>query len=202
MARALQGVGGAAITPLTLPILVTGLLSAPVGASFYIAWLIANGIYIIPYALSLVLYAVGMAEPALLRGRLRLTLALGFGAGVLASGGLLVGAGFLVDLFSHINRHEATLTLRILGLAIFPLLIKDHYIALCRAHGRIVRAALLVIAATIAELTLTVVGARMGGLPGLSLGWLVALVAQTLFMVGLVYRTAIGRELEGGVGPC
>lgn len=178
------------ISPLTLPILVTALLSARIGARFDIAWLVANGIFIIPYALSLVLYAVGAAEPDLFRQRLRLTLGLGFASAVLASAVLFLGAGFLISIFSPAYAHDAVLPLRILILGIFPLLIKDHYVAICRTHGRAVCTALIVLVSSMLELALAISGAIWAGLPGLSTGWVVALCVQSLFMLPLVYRTA------------
>jgi hypothetical protein len=52
------------------------------------------------------------------------------------------------------------------------------------------RAALLQACASALELALAATGAALGGLPGLSVGWLIAVTIEAIVMAPAVYRTA------------
>ncbi|MCA1666945.1 MAG: hypothetical protein LC793_05980, partial [Thermomicrobia bacterium] len=199
--RPLRGLGRAALghhglnlalqlAALALPIVVTLVLSATANAYFYTAWLIAGFIFTGSYSLSLVLYAVGAADEALLRRKVRFTLAFAAGADLIANGVLLMSAGWILRIFGHAYATEATWTLRILGLGALPLIIKDHYVAICRVRRRAGRAALLVIIGSALELGLAALGARLGGLRGLSIGWLTGVCIEAALMVRPVYAVA------------
>lgn len=49
------------------------------------------------------------------------------------------------------------------------------------------------------EVALATLGARLGGLSGLSLGWLAALCAEAAFMARPVYRVVVQTARPGGV---
>ena len=59
---------------LTLPILVTWLLSAPSGGAFWVAWSIATLTSLVPTHLTTALFAVGAADPRGLAAKVRFTL--------------------------------------------------------------------------------------------------------------------------------
>jgi len=173
-----------------LPVVVTALLSARMNAYFYAAWMIATFAFVGPVALTTVLYAVGAADPAALAHTVRLTLKLSFAVGLLASAALLVGADRVLGLFRAAYAEQAGWCLRLLGLGVLPLIIRNHYVAIGLIHGRVTRAALFMAAGGLLELTLAAIGARIGGLSGLSLGWVVAVSIEALFMARAVYSVA------------
>lgn len=173
-----------------LPVLVTGLLSAKLNASFYIAWMIASFAFVAPGALTTVLYAVGAADPTSLPDKIRLTLKLSLLAGLLTSSILLVSSTQVLSLFGTAYAEQAAWILPILALGVFPLIVKDHYVAICRVHSRILVAAMLMIAGGIFELIMAVIGASISGLLGLSLGWVAALCVEAALMASMVYKTA------------
>lgn len=199
--RLLRGLGRAALShhglnlslqfaDLALPLVVTIVLSATANAYFSTAWLIAAFIFTGPYALSLVLYAVGAADAALLQRKVRFTLAFAATAGLIAYAVLLIGANWVLRLFGHAYATEATWTLRVIGLGALPLIIKDHYVAICRIRRQVGRATRLVIVGSTLELGMAALGAHFGGLRGVSIGWLTGLVIEAALMVRPVYEVA------------
>jgi O-antigen/teichoic acid export membrane protein len=174
---------------LALPLLVTVLISAKMNAWFYIAFLLADVVYVIPQALVTALYAVSSAQPYVLARKARLTLGLALITTVFANGILLFGARQLLGLFGPGYAEQGIWSLRILGLGAIPFLIKDHYIAICRVKDRIAKALLPLASGALLELGLSALGARLGGVSGLSLCWLIAVCIEALLMSGTVYKT-------------
>jgi O-antigen/teichoic acid export membrane protein len=172
---------------LSLPIAVTALLSATHTAYFYSAWMLAGGVFLASSALSMALYAVGVREPNALTRHARFTFVTGAGGGLLAMLTVLVsGDAILGLLFGASYPTQAGQTLRILVTAAVPLVVIDHYVALARIRGRPLAAARFVIPGGMLQIGLAVLGASMGGLAGLSLGWVVGVFLQAAMMLPLV----------------
>jgi hypothetical protein len=126
----------------------------------------------------------------------RVTLGIGLVASLLANCVLQVAATQVLSLFGASYAQQATWTLRILLLAAFPLTIKYHYIAICRIQDRIRRAMLGILPGSLLELSAAALGAHLGGLIGLSVGWVVAIYIESLFMVRTVVRTVRSPEMN------
>jgi O-antigen/teichoic acid export membrane protein len=120
-----------------------------------------------------------------------LKLSILIGAGV--SGVLMIGAEPVLNLFGASYAQEATWSLRYLGLGVFPLIIRNHYVAINRIYNRIERAAKIMALCAVFELTLATIGAMFGGLTGLTLGWLMASCIEAVLMAGTVFRVASGK---------
>ncbi len=182
---------------LLLPVLVTVLLSATTNAHFYVAWMIANFIFIGPASLSMVLYAVGAADSALLARKLRFTLKIALVLAVLAQIALLPSAGLILSFFGRVYVEQSQLSLHIVALAVFPLIIKDHYVAICRIKGHMQSGIIWVSLGCLLELGGATLGAILtASLPGLALGWVLGLCLEAAFMVYKVYRTARNPQGE------
>lgn len=173
-----------------LPTLVTVLLSNDAAAYFYVSYMLANFIFSLTYSLTQVLHAVSSAQPWILAQKVRFTFGLSSLASLGANVVLQVGAGLLLTLFGHAYADQAAWCLRILALAVFPIIVKSHYLAICRVYDRSKQIILPVAIGCIAELGLAAVGAKMYGLLGLSLGWFVALMLEALYMAPTVYKAA------------
>jgi O-antigen/teichoic acid export membrane protein len=180
---------------LILPLIVTAILSAQMNAYFYVAWMIAGFAFVISSSLTTTLYAVGAANPAALAQKARFTLKLSFGVGLLVSIALLVGANWVLGLFKGGYSQEASGCLRILALAVFPVTIRNHYIAISRVHGHLTNTALWMTAGGVLELILAGIGASLGGLIGLSIGWLVAVCIEAIAMLPGVYRVMTSKKI-------
>lgn len=177
-------------SPMLLPVLVTALLSATTNAYFYVAWMIAGVLYLGPAMLTTALFAVGVRDPATLASKTRLTLGLSLGAALAANVVLLVGAGHILSLFGTDYPTYGAPTLRILALGVIPSIVKEHYVAISRIEQRTSTAAILIVGGAVLELVLVAVGASVGDLSGLSLGWVAALTLEAIVMARPVYRAA------------
>jgi O-antigen/teichoic acid export membrane protein len=171
-----------------LPVLVTALLSPTMNAWFYVAFMLANFVFVFPFALTAVLFATSAAQPAIMSQKARLTLGVAIVVGVLGNCVLWFGTKQLLGFFGHSYAEQAAWSLRILGLAVFPDMIKGHFIAISRIQGRLVQALVFVIVGAPLELGTAALGAHLGGLSGLSLGWVGALCIEAACMFPVVYR--------------
>jgi len=115
-----------------LPVLVTFLLSARTNAWFYVAWMIASFIFIVPGALTTVLHATNSAQQTTLGRKARLTIGVAMLIALAANLILQIGTTQVLGLFGKTYASQAAWCLRILILAAFPLTIKNHYISVCR----------------------------------------------------------------------
>jgi O-antigen/teichoic acid export membrane protein len=174
---------------LTLPLLVTILLSPTMNAWFYVSWMIAGFVFVVPNALTTVLYATNSSQPEVVAPKIRLTLTLAVFICLLADSLILLDTSQVLGLFGHIYADQATWTLRILCLGVFPLIIKNHYVAVCRIQNRVRRAMLATIPGVIVELVVAAIGAHFAGLTGLSLGWLSVISIEAVFMSYTVFRS-------------
>jgi O-antigen/teichoic acid export membrane protein len=199
--RLLQGLGRAAIghqvlnlaiqlPPLVMPLVVTIMLSATMNAYFYTAWMMAGLVFIGPEALGIVLYVVGTRLTSGLASMLRLTLGLSLLVALMAAVVVLLFANQLLGLFGHSYPVQAALVLRILALGVFPLIVKQHYAALARIRRRPADALPLLSIGACFEVGLAATGAHLGGLSGLSLGWLAGVCVVAILVAPAVMRVA------------
>lgn len=175
---------------LALPVLVTVILSARLNAAFYVAWNVLAFLFVVPSALTNVLYAVGSASPVESGKRVRFTLVVSLLLGLLGSGLIVVGADPVLRLFGHSYAQQATWPLRILALGVFPTIVKTHYIAISRIHRRLVGGALVLVVGGLLELLVASLGAIRAGLAGLAAGWVLAVCLEAIVMGRAVYREA------------
>jgi O-antigen/teichoic acid export membrane protein len=173
----------------TLPLVVTALLSATANSYFYAAWLVANVLFVGPFALCTALFAVASRAPMDLGKRTWLTLGLSFGGGLAANVVLVLAASPILGLFHPEYAEQAATTLRILTVGVFPLIVKEHYVAICRVREQPTRTAPRLMMGGCLEILCPAIGAWFGGLNGLSAGWLAALTVEAVLMAPRVYRT-------------
>jgi O-antigen/teichoic acid export membrane protein len=103
---------------------------------------------------------------------------------------VLVGGTFILNIFGRAYAEQASVGLRLLTLSVFPLIIKNHYIALVRVRRRVRPATVVAAIGACVELAGAAVGAVLGDLPGLSIGWLVGLSLEAVWMTSMVWRAA------------
>jgi O-antigen/teichoic acid export membrane protein len=173
---------------LVLPVLVAILLSVTMNAWFYVALMISNFIFSVPLALTTVLFAINSTDPDVLAQKARLTLSISVVIALCANIVTLFGAQQLLGLFGRDYAEQAAWSLRLLGLAAFPVILKNHYVVICRIQNQMKRAILPMLAGFLLELGGAALGAYLGGLTGLSLGWTIALCIEAALMSHRVYK--------------
>lgn len=177
-----------------LPLLVTILLSAKMNAWFYIASMIANFVFSLSFSLTTVLHATNAAQVTTLSQKTRLTVTLAILSSLVIGTILVVGAEPILSFFGRSYADNAVGCLRILMLASLPLIIKNHYIAIYRIRDKVARVIVPIALGTLLELGLATYGAHIGQLTGLSLGWVIALLIEALFMLPTVVTVLFARN--------
>ncbi|EFH81679.1 polysaccharide biosynthesis protein [Ktedonobacter racemifer DSM 44963] len=177
-----------------LPLMVTILLSASMNAWFYVASMMANFVFSISLSLTTVLHATNAAQANTLSQKTKLTVLLASLIGLIACIIVAVAAEPVLRFFGPSYATQAAWPLRLLCIGAFPLIIKDHFIAIRRIKDEITSAMLPIILGSVMELVLAAIGAKLGGLSGFCLAWVIALGVEALFMSRLVIRTMLGVD--------
>jgi O-antigen/teichoic acid export membrane protein len=184
---------------MVVPIVVVSMISADANANFYVAWMIAGFISMVPVSLATVLYAVASADPSRLTEQLRLTFLISFGVGVAANLFLAAAAGPVLGVFGSEYAAEADVPLHILALGVFPLTVKTAYVALQRVRQRTAAALPVAIVGTLLEVGGAILGASItGDLAGVSWGWLAGVCLEVLLMGRPVWAAL---RVSGRGGP-
>jgi O-antigen/teichoic acid export membrane protein len=164
---------------LLLPVIVLASLGARTTAAFYGALLLASFVNIIPIHLSTALFALSRGDAEGLRRGTRSSIRLSVGIGVAATLVFLVMAGPLLHVLgSEYTRASSSLVLLVLGT--LPMAVKALYIAVRRVQDRLGRAALAITVGGLLEVALPAAGAQTGKLLYVTLGYLVAQVAEAI----------------------
>jgi O-antigen/teichoic acid export membrane protein len=186
---------------LLVPVLVTVLVSASANGAFYVVWMLAGVFYLVPTHLATALFAATSADPPAMRDKVRLTLRVSGVVGLAGALVLGVGAPAVLAVFGPEYAAEGTLPLRLLVLAYAPMVVKVHYVGVCRATDRVPRAALVLSASAALEIAGTVAGADVAGLVGVCLALLVCYAVEAVPTAPLVWAARKSSLLNGGVFP-
>ena len=173
--------------------LIAALLVSPQELAYFsTALVVSSTAMIIPYLLALSLFAEVSRNPSLLHRHVRRTLPLGLAL----SGGVLVvvevAAPLVMRIFGPAYAMNGTTALRLLLLVGPAYVIKDHYVAIRRAQGRLGHAAKTMAAGTSAEAAGAVLGGIYWGMTGLCIGWIIGAACEAAFLLPAVLRVFRG----------
>ena len=169
--------------------LIAALLISPQQLAYFsTALLLSSTAMIVPYLLALSLFAEISSDQSLLHRHVRRTLPLGLAL----SGGILavvaVAAPLVMRIFGPAYVVNGTTPLRLLLLVGPAYVIKDHYVAIRRAQGRLSHAAKMMVAGTGAEAVGATLGGIYGGMTGLCIGWAIGAWCEAFFLLPGVLR--------------
>ncbi|HEY2080526.1 MAG TPA: hypothetical protein VGH53_29715 [Streptosporangiaceae bacterium] len=181
-----------------LPVLVTVIVSPAANGAFYIAVMLTTFLFIVPAHLSTSLFAVAAANPGVVARKLRFALRVSFLVGLPGMAALILGAHLALSLFGK-GYTEASVPMILITLGYPAAVPKSLYVAVCRAAGRIPRAAFVLTSCSILELAAAAAGGAVGGLDGLSLAVLVARYAEGVVTTPPVLRAAFARGRHAAV---
>lgn len=179
-----------------LPVLATVIVSPAANAAFYIAAMLTTFLFIVPAHLSTVLFAVAAADPGVVARKLRFALRVSFLIGIPGMAAAILGAHFALGQFGK-GYTEATVPMWLITLGYPAAVPKSLYIAVCRAAGRIPRAAVVLTACSCLEMAAAAAGGAAGGLYGLSAALLAVRYGEALVTTPPVLRAAFGRGRRG-----
>jgi O-antigen/teichoic acid export membrane protein len=173
---------------------VAALLVLPTELAYFATALVVSSVVgLVPYLFAYSLFAEAANDEKLLRCLIRRTFPLGLLACFLAVVGAEIAAPQVLRLFGPEYAAHGTTILRLLLLSALPYVVKDHYVAVRRAQGRLGSATRVLSVATVGEVGAGTVGGVLWGLNGLALGWAVAATIEAVLLlpaVAGVYRRA------------
>ena len=169
--------------------LIAALLISPQEVAYFsTALLVSSTAMIIPYLLALSLFAEISGDQSLLHRHVRRTLPFGL---ALCGGTLVaaeVAAPLVMRIFGPAYAVNGTTALRLLLLVGPAYVIKDHYVAIRRAQGRLNHAAKVMAAGTCAEAAGAALGGIYWGMTGLCVGWVIGAWCEAVFLLPAVLR--------------
>jgi O-antigen/teichoic acid export membrane protein len=169
--------------------LIAALLILPQEVAYFsTALLLSSTVMIIPYLLALSLFAEISGDQSRLRRHVRRTLPLGLAmsAGILVV--VEVAAPFVLRIFGPAYVANGTTALRLLLLVGPAYVIKDHYVAIRRAQGRLTDAAKMMVAGTCAEAAGATLGGVYWGMTGLCVGWIIGAWCEAFVLLPAVIK--------------
>ncbi len=185
---------------LTLPVLVAVVLPARDTAFFASARVLTALVLMVPFALSVALFAAGSQDYRAGIARMRRTLPGALAFSVCSYAVLAAAAPLLLQIFGEEYAEEGVTVVRILALAGVPLVFKDHYVALRRMQGHAGQAAIVVAIGTTLELGLALAGGMQFGLLGFCWGWVIGVALHGVALSGVVLRaTWSSAHARGGL---
>jgi len=169
--------------------LIAALLISPEELAYFsAALLLSSTAMIIPYLLALSLFAEISGDQSLLHRHVRRTLPLGLAL----SGGILVAveaaAPLILRIFGPAYVMNGTTVLRLLVLVGPAYVIKDHYVAIRRAQGRLGHGAKMMVVGTCAEAAGAALGGIYWGMTGLCIGWAIGAWVEAVVLLPTVLR--------------
>lgn len=180
---------------LLLSVVVAVVLTAEDNGLFSTARSVAGFVFVLPFSVTIALFAAAAGREDELLQRMRMTIPFGLAASIVADVVLWPLGRPILDVFGHSYSIGALTTLRILVLAGIPFVIKDHFIALRRVQNRTGNAAVIAAVGAVLELVAAVIGARIDGTNGLCVAWVATLTVEAAFLSVLLLRAMrVGRS--------
>jgi O-antigen/teichoic acid export membrane protein len=163
-----------------VPYLVLVLLSPAATAAFSALWMLVSTAAVIPAVLATVLFPIVRAGPAKSRHHFLVSLTASLLFSLACAVFILSCSEKILELFNPAYREIAGSSLRFLGFSLLGSTLKFHACALARLSDAMRKAALPFALGGALELGLLVLGAKIGGLEGLVIGWTVAVSIEGL----------------------
>jgi O-antigen/teichoic acid export membrane protein len=180
---------------LALPLVVASIMPATQVAYFAPARLLTDTILVLPYLLSIALFATAENTEGF-RQKAAWTLILGIGITLSATAGAALFGRFVLLIFGASYARQS-LPLLLLLLAAGPaLVVKDHFVVLRRLQGKRRHGAVTMGLWTAAELAGALVGGLVGGITMLCIGWLAMSAVCALIALPVLLR-AMRRPRSG-----
>ena len=173
-----------------LSLVVVVVLSAESNGFFSTARSISGFVFVLPFSITIGLFAAAGGDEREVIRRMRLTVPLCLAASAAAVLVLFPLGGLVLSAFGSDYSSSGLATLRVLILAGLPFVIKDHFVALRRVQGRTAQAAVVASVGAVLEVTAAIVGAQVDGLVGLCAFWVGALAVEAI-LLAFPLRTAV-----------
>ncbi|MES5481939.1 hypothetical protein QMZ05_04215 [Bradyrhizobium sp. INPA03-11B] len=159
---------------LAMPYLVLVLLSPTTNAAFVAVWMLVSVAALIPSAMAMVLFPVVRASPKQSRHNILVSLTVSLLFSLVCGVFIFTYSQQILAVFNPAYPGIAGSGLRLLGFSLLGSTLKFHACALARLTDRMRNAAPWFALGGLLELCFAALGAHLGGLQGLVLGWTLA----------------------------
>ena len=175
-----------------IPVLVAIVVSPSSNGAYYVANMMYAFLMMVPTSLSTVLFAVASATPEKIAEKLRFVLRMSLLIGI--PGGLAMGLSshLTLSVFGASYAKLAVVPLWILIVGYLPGLPNAVYIAVSRVQGKFNQASIFLTVFAGLRMAALIVGGKIDGLYGLSIGMLAVQVVQAVITTPAVLRVAFG----------
>jgi O-antigen/teichoic acid export membrane protein len=191
-----------AIPRLIVPVIVATFAGGATTAVFYVCWMIASFLYLVPTHMSTTLFAISAGDADILRRKARVTILISIIVGCIGMPLLAVLARSVLSLFGPEYAFLGSTTLAILTLLYIPTAIKEHYVAISRARDKVRSAGILCAVAALVEIVGFATALKLSGRTEFATVVLcVILFVEGLFMLPTVIAALRGAEVLTDVGP-
>ncbi len=181
-----------------VPVIAAALITTRQYAFYATAQQLTSVVLIVPYLLTLALFAETSDDAGRLQRHVRRTLPMGMAAVSLILVIVELAAPIALGVFGHMYATNGTTALRILILAGPSFVVKDHYVAIRRAQGKLSLASRVLALGTAAEATGAAVGGAAFGLIGLCSGWVLVAFFEGIVLLRPVARVYFGNHSARG----
>ena len=182
------------------PLLVVALLGPEANAQFYVNWMLANTLFIVPTAVATSAFAGAGHDPTMAGAAFWKTMRRTLAVLIPCAGTLLIAAHLILHIFGTIYLTAASGLLIYLVLSIFPYTFTTFVMAYQRIHQHTCRVIWMSGLVTVLCLVSSVGGARVDGLSGVGLGWLAGQSLGALVVLAAHpwdRRTVLHRAIAG-----
>ncbi len=176
-----------------MPIVANVILGSERAAYLYATWSLAGFVFFLPMALAWALFASGARDSRNFVTEFRFTLRFALAICATAVLAVILLGGFALRIFGEAYAENGHVVLVVLAVGGLGAIIRDHHVTLERVIGNEGRESVLIAGLGVLEIAGAALGAHLGGLIGLSLGWLAAIGVEVLVCGPLVWRTYRGR---------
>lgn len=176
-----------------MPIVANATLGSEQAGYLYAVWSLAGFVFVLPLALSSALFASGARDSSTILDEFRVTIRYSMLACLAANILILPFGGLVLRMFGAAYADNGRLALIILCLGGFGVVVRDHHVAMARILGTVGREAIVISMLSVLELVGAAVGAKFGGLTGLTLGWVAAITVELVVLGPMVWRAYRGR---------
>ncbi|MDT5070615.1 MAG: hypothetical protein QOK02_6770 [Mycobacterium sp.] len=188
------------IPRLIMPIVVAAYADGITTAVFYVCWMIAMFLYMVPAALSTTLFVIAVGDNDALRKQIRVTLTLSAVVGLVCVPAVALFAHPLLSLFGAQYAALGATTLALLIFLYIPNGIKQHYAAISRARNNVRFAGWVCGIGALCEIAVVAAAMRAGGGILVASGALcIVLLVEAVFMSPSVVGTL--RTPRGDEAP-
>lgn len=186
---------------LVVPFLVVVILTPTTNAAFAVVWMLITTAAMIPAVMATVLFPVVRASPKQSRHNFVVSL----GGSLLFSTAcavfVLIYSREILAAFNPAYPDIAGSSLRFLGFSLLGSTLKFHACTLARLNDSMRRSSPWFLLGGILELCLAVVGAELGGLEGLVVGWTVAVSIEGMCLMLYAAYAASSGEASRPASP-